>query len=175
MLKRIYILLLVTLTQQVLANSLERELKDWFLENESLFNEAADYFESTVSAYPSLNHIDLEAYSPKQLAVSKGALEGVRKSLKELKISSAMRGDFSGEELNDTVYFLKEKKTVGGGDFGLQIGFVRTEGDIKPLVTSFGNNYGDEFIEFILISKNWYLYQRRFSYELISFGSFVID
>ncbi len=179
MIKLILYLTSAILATSVFARSSDTDLIERFQNESALFEEIATMFSLAQSEFPSLNHIDLEKHSPYPLKIRNEILDKERSLLKKLHLTSIMKGDFSGLNLTDTVYLLAEEEQIelkeSDEHYGVQRGYVRTKGSIQPIKKELGKSNKLEHIEFVPISENWYLYERRYNEELISFDPFEVD
>lgn len=123
--------------------------------------------------HPDLNHVDLLVHSMRSSIIPKETIRKIREDLRALELQSIMRSDFSGQNLSDTVFILAEQEDHD--EFAIQRGFARSKSNLVPIVKELGKTEGWDNIEFIPISGNWYLYERRFGYELIHHEPFEFD
>ncbi|MDQ8205785.1 hypothetical protein [Pelagicoccus sp. SDUM812003] len=139
------------------ANSLAGELQELFHKERSSLEKIRDEFSTVLEVYPDLNHVDLQSYSPRSIAISPKDFESIRSMMEVSGVLSVMKGDFSGMDFEDTVYILIEYEDHP--DIGIQRGFVSTKNEL-------GESGKSEDIRFTPIDQNWYLYERKFEHEL---------
>ena len=169
------LLSLIFLLAYLLAFGLitDNELRRHFSQHSEGIEKLADEFRTAVDEHPDLNHVDLLVHSMRSGLIPKETIRKIREDLRALKLQSIMRSDFSEQNLSDTVFIMAEQEDHD--EFAVQRGFARSKSSLVPVVKELGKTQGWDYIEFIPISGNWYLYERRFGYELFEPGPFKPD
>lgn len=84
----------------------------FFERNSSKLEELALLFLSDRLDHPNLSHIDFEGVGPRSLQLSKSRLDRYRALMEGLGVSLIAKGDFSGNNLNSTVYLVTERRNL---------------------------------------------------------------
>ncbi len=84
----------------------------FFEDNRSRLEELALLFLSDRLDDPMLNHVGLQDVGPKSLKLPKSSLDRYRELMDELHVSLVAKGDFSGSNLQSTVYLVTDQRNL---------------------------------------------------------------
>lgn len=130
----------------------------FFENNRPRLEELALLFLSDRMDEPMLNHVSLKDIGPKSIELPKSKLDLYRELMNELGVSLVAKGDFSGNNLESTVYLVTNQRNLNEH-------FIQ-EGYLFGVNVKMGNGDSVQGFRLQRLESNWFYFVRKEEHEL---------